>query len=443
MENTITKGHETGNRTGLIEQNRFFASSLFVTCAGLFLLAFAIRVGLLLATKSYLDREHSELVLVATSLAQGHGFANAFGDTGPTAHMSPVYPFLLSLIYRYFGTGTTGEVAQELFSCFLASLTWGLIPLIGEVCGLDRRIGVFAAFIGAILTINRWAETKGSSEAAMAGLACLITFLCFMRCWYSRDFSLRAAALTGVISGLAISISATLASIVIGFLIAGFLLFHRASSRSYWRFASVCTLCIVATLSPWAIRNYFALGSLVWTRSNLPLELMVSNNDYAQPTLMHNEQSGYRYHPFMSPFQRSLIKSMGEIAYQRKLRNEVFEWIGSHPQRFTMLTLERIYYFWIPEMKRPIQTACLGFMFLTSIPALIVLLRQHQLFAFGIVTIWLTYPAVYYVIQTHPRYVYPMQWTLYYLSSAGIIFLAAKLRAGGSIWPDSAAVSKR
>jgi hypothetical protein len=82
-------------------------SPLFV-----FAVAFAVRMVLIFATHSYRDAELSEVVRVATSLAQHGTFADAFGPgTGPTAHVSPAYPILLSLIFRAFGTGASGELA--------------------------------------------------------------------------------------------------------------------------------------------------------------------------------------------------------------------------------------------------------------------------------------------------------------------------------------------
>jgi hypothetical protein len=394
-------------------------TSLYVVCSCIFLLAFCIRVGLLYATRSYLETEHSELVLVAISLAKGHGFANAFGNTGPTAHMSPIYPLLLSLVYRSFGMGVAGEIAQELVSCFFASLTWALIPVLAEVCHLERRVGVSAAILGAVVTVNRWAETKGSSEAALSGLFCLLVVMFFARSWYTNSFSWRTGIYLGIVSGLAILVSASLGSIVFGLLVCGYVLFRQLADKRYLRFSLVVVVTVLLMLLPWALRNYFVLGSLIWTRSNLPLELMVSNNDYARPTLNQNEESGHRYHPFMSPQQRAIVKSIGEVAYQRNLKKEVFVWIQSHPAQFATLTLERIYYFWIPEMKRWPQTLFLALLLMVSGSALVLLLRQRQLIAYCVLAIWMTYPLVYYLIQAHPRYVYPIQWTLYFVSSAG------------------------
>jgi hypothetical protein len=45
-----------------------------------------------------------ELGAIATSLMQSGAFADTHGpSTGPMAHLPPVYPLILSLIYRRFG----------------------------------------------------------------------------------------------------------------------------------------------------------------------------------------------------------------------------------------------------------------------------------------------------------------------------------------------------
>lgn len=395
--------------------------SISLICVFIFILAFTVRIGLMFATKSYLDREHSELVLVATSLSRGDGFANAYGDTGPSAHTCPLYPLLLSLVYRWFGTGISREIAQETLSCLFGALVWSFLPLLAEICRLDRRMGIGAALAGALFNINRWAETKGSSEAAMAGLACILVFMFFMKCWYSRDFSVRAGILAGILSGFAVLVTASIGSIVLGLLLTGCFLFRRPLGWKYLRFGLLVVILIFATLLPWALRNYFVLGDLVWTRDNFPLELMVSNNDDARLTLDTNQVAGYKYHPFMSPTQRAVVRSMGEVAFEKKLRSDAIRWIASHPQRFAWLTLHRIYLFWFPEMKRPIQTVAMAILTLLSIPGLIFFLKGRQLIGYGLLAILFTYPLVYYIVQMHPRYAYPIQWTLYLLSGESVL----------------------
>lgn len=396
-------------------------ASIYIICAGIFLLAFSIRVGLIFVTGSYQIREDSEVERVANSLARGHGFANAFGNTGPTAHMSPLYPLLLSVIYRHSASDVGRQMGQELLSCFLGGLTWGLIPLVAEIARLDRRVGIGAGLVGAGFCINRWAETNGAFETAMAGLACLLVVLCYMRCWYSHDFSFRSAILTGAASGLGMLASASLLSIIAGLLVMGYFLFRRCVARKYLRFAFFSVAVMFVVLFPWALRNYFALGSFVWTRPNLPLELRVSNNDEARANFDDNTPAQFIYHPLVNAEQRRAIKTMGELAYQRKLRGVALDWIVSHPKGFAWLTLQRIYYFWFPKMKRRIQRIALGFLTLCSLPALIFLLKVKEPLGYGLLTVLFAYPLVYYVVQAYPRYVYPIQWTLYLLSSFSMV----------------------
>jgi hypothetical protein len=405
---------------------------IYVLCAAIFLLAFGVRIGLLLATQSYLSIEHSEIVNISVSLAQGRGFANAFGETGPTAHASPLYPLLLSEVYRCLGTGLAGEIGQEVLGCCLAALTWSLIPLLAEICRLDRKLGIAAALAGAVLLVNRWTDTKGSSEAALAGLACVLTVIFHMKCWYAKDFSVRTSLLAGVLSGLAMLVSASLGAVIVGLLLTGALLFVYTLRWTYIRFVLITMAVLFLTLLPWALRNYYVLGGLVWTRSNFPLELMVSNNDDARPNLSENEVAGHKYHPLISPGARADLIRMGELAYQKKLKGEVIHWIASHPQQFAHLTMQRIYYFWFPAMKRPLQTDALAFLTLMSIPGLIFFVKHKQMIGYGLLTVWIAYPLVYYIVQAHPRYVYPVQWTMYFLSSQSM-FLLYELYRGSRV----------
>ena len=57
---------------------------------------------------------------IAASLASGHGFSSPFRiETGPTAWMPPVYPWLLAGIFRVFGVRT--------YDSFLAAVTLNIL----------------------------------------------------------------------------------------------------------------------------------------------------------------------------------------------------------------------------------------------------------------------------------------------------------------------------
>ena len=115
-------------------------------------IALGVRLTVVFVTHTYLYVEHTEVVRVAASLARHGTFANAYGpNTGPTAHVSPLYPLVLSLIFRALGTGMAGEIAQEILSCLFASLTYAALPALGAACGMDPAVGTFAGMLGATI----------------------------------------------------------------------------------------------------------------------------------------------------------------------------------------------------------------------------------------------------------------------------------------------------
>ncbi len=118
--------------------------------------------------------------------------------------------------------------------------------------------------------------------------------------------------------------------------------------KNYLLFAAVEVLVAFACLAPWAIRNYFALGSPVFTRTNAGIELRISNNDQAGPDQRENSLNGLfnRYHPLQNPAEAEKVKQLGEIEYNRRAMEEAKNWIRNHPRRFAELTLGRIRRFW-------------------------------------------------------------------------------------------------
>ena len=390
---------------------------VFFVSMAIWLVALMTRLAVLWLTRSYLHPDPGEVLAIATSLASKGQFADAYGPhTGPTAHASPLYPLLLSVVFRIFGTGQTGAIAQEVLSCTLASTVWALMPLVSKVCRVDRAVGVLAGFGGALLPINRLPETSGGSETAFAGLMCVLVFVVYIRCWRNHAFSTSSALSLGALSGLAILVSASLGAIVFGLLILVLFVSGRGLGRQRLLFPATVTLTIFIVLTPWAVRNYFALGTPIWTRSNFGLELNVANNDQADPNWGDNGIAMAIHHPRTNSIERNDLIAQGEVNYNREKRTEALHWIATHPKRFLWLVLRRIF----PKMKRPVQTFALAGLTLGSIFGLILLHRRDQSLAASFLVVLVSYPLVYYVAQAAPRYYYTVQWMLFFLTSYGI-----------------------
>jgi hypothetical protein len=394
-------------------------------CVSIFLIALVLRLGLLAVTRSYLGPEGSEVVNVARSLAAHGTFANAFSPTsGATAHVSPAYPLLLSVLYRWFGTGQAGELAQEVFASCIAALLWALLPLAGRILGRGQGVGMVAGLMGALLPVNRWAENKGSFETPLAALMLLLLVSAYLYTWNDGRFSLKRATGLGILGGLAILVSATLGAVQVVLLSFCFLA-RRDRRKQTLAFAAVLVTTVAAVLLPWGIRNYYALGKFVVTRSNFGLELQVSNNDLATARSLTNGPSFKKYHPHEKGKQLMRLENVGEIAYNRQKLHQAIEWIRSHPSRFAELSLSRFRYFWFPDLKRPVQTVVFRLLALLALLGGVRLYRQDRFLTLALISVIGAYSLIYYLVQADARYSYPIAWAIY-LFAADFVLRAAE-----------------
>jgi hypothetical protein len=131
----------------------------------------------------------------------------------------------------------------------------------------------------------------------------------------------------------------------------------------------------------------------------------------------------------MSVPEATLVKSLGEPAYDRLKKAEVMTWIKSHPGRFFRLTLARMIQFWFPVPNSPrYATYIIWIITLLSLPGFYIMLKQRIPAVVFVGAVFLIYPLPYYVVVSAVRYRVPVLW----LSSltAGYFLTAASLRMG-------------
>lgn len=389
----------------------------------IFAIALGVRLTVGFVTHTYLYVEHTEVVRVAASLARHGTFANAYGpNTGSTAHVSPLYPLVLSLIFRALGTGMAGEIAQEILSCLFASLTYAALPALGAACGMDPAVGAFAGMLGATLPINFWSETKGSFEAPLVGLMLVLFCVLIARSWQAEDFSFFSALKIGFISGLALLASPSLAPSIAMSLLVGYFLLGPAPARRYFRFAMIVVATIIFCLLPWMVRNYLVLGAPIWSRSGLGNEIYISNNDAAAANWNDNLDSGWfqKSHPYFSSAERENVRRMGELQYHREKMRQGVHWIIAHPNHFARLTAQHIFYFWFPKMKRVFQSLLMAAFAAGGLTGLFKMFRAGYRTAWLFLATLATYPLIYYFVESFPRYRCPVDWMLIFLTAFGI-----------------------
>ncbi|HWR53217.1 MAG TPA: hypothetical protein VN428_19075 [Bryobacteraceae bacterium] len=385
------------------------------------LIAAAVRVALLFATGRYRELEASEIINVARSLAESGIFGDPYAlPTGPTAHANPAYPFLLSLLLRWTGPGGPGILAIHLTGAFLSSLGYALLPWTGRQLGLGVTAGVLAGCAGAVLPFRLWVETGGTIEVTLAGcVLMLIAALCVRYLsggWQSIGF----AAAFGFACGAATLVYA-------GFLPCGIAVLAltaalRRRARAFAA-AAVAAGCVFAVIAPWMFRNYQALGSPV-LRSNLGLELAVSNRDGVGPDSELNMKLPGFVHPHSLRSEAELVRTLGEVEYNRRRSDEARDWIRGNPVRFGSLTARRALYFWFNPTGSLFKTLFFCGLTAAGIAGWILAGRRRLPAAAIVAVIWMTLPLPHYVVHVSLRHRYPMDWTFYlgaaYLATAVI-----------------------
>jgi len=456
-----TQSQTTQNARRAAHDTHSIHGPTWIYCFLIFLISFSIRLDtVFIGGGSARVLRGLETQAVADSLASSGTFANPFRyETGPTAHLAPVYPLFLSGIELLFPDEADYEAAKQVVSAVAASLQYALLPLLAVAAGLPRRVGVIGALVGIamflVLPANvRPLETQGSWEHAWAALGIVALSILGASTFRQARFTTGRAVAWGVAWGVYLLLIPTMALVfpvwLIQFRIADCglrisggatyefriancgLRISGGNVRNPLRFAALSTACLLVTLAPWTIRNWLVLGSPVWGRDNLGLELHVSNNDCAAATFAEMQRSGChaKTHPNANPQEAAKIREVGEIRYNQQGLRDALAWVRSHPARFTGLTLERFALFWFPEVGRGVASYPLWAVTLAGFAGLILCYKENRLTALLFGSLLLVYPLAYYFVQHFVRYRYPVLWVSSLMTAYALTVGWQRFKAG-------------
>jgi hypothetical protein len=326
-----------------------------LTFVMLFLTAFTIRLGFVLVTGAYLVNLDIEMTRAAATLVQEGTLGNVYAaDTGPSAHVAPLYAGLLALLYRIFGVATPpGLLAQAVLAITFTSACIAVLPLLAERARLSPTAGLVAAAVMAVMPFNFFAETSGYWEQPLVTAALMGLFAGFLVLHDRQWQGWRWVPLLGFCVGLGALLSPVLLPPT-GLMMAA----EFGSQRDRrWRvlLISVAVLGLAALVCvPWVYRNYVVLGGFVPLRSNGGLELFIGNNDHANGQSLGIAGTAdnaflVQHHPSASKAEQATIKEIGELAYMNEKARLGKEWIRDHPWQFLGLTVTRFRLYWFPQ----------------------------------------------------------------------------------------------
>ena len=418
--------------------NRFF---LILT--SVWFIAFAaLTARLLFAWDQQRKIPHSALATVpfdqeagniALSLSEGHGYANLFRkDTGSTAWLAPVYPFLLFLIFRFFGAMTLASffAAVLLNAIFSAAATFPLYAIARRVAGVPVAVASGWAWVflpAGVLTPFEWIWDTSLSVLLTVSLVWLtlrIVGSAKRSCWLVYGLLWALALLTNPALGICLPFLFLWAIVRAGF-----------RSGGSWTTPVASFALTLACCLPWTLRNYEHFHRFIPIRSSLPFELWIGNNDIFDQHAVHGIVRITRYE------ETRRYAQLGETAYLDEKLQLACSFIREKFALFSKLTGKRIMATWFGTehpyhdfiradsvLVRTILLINLLLTLGTLAGICFLLIRKHPL-ALPLIAFPVLFPLIYYVTHTSLRYRHPVDPFLLLLAIYAIATIS---------WPESA-----
>ncbi len=324
--------------------SRFATNSYRKLYVLLLVCGFVLRFGFLLWKKTYFRYPGSilpfgsEICSIAEHIVLGKGFSSPFfQDTGPTAWIAPVYPYLCALVFRIFGIFSVASAIVLLgIQCFIAAATGITVHALGRRT-LGTQAGFYAAWIWTLSPFFfRWPVSwiwDFTASAFLLSVAFIVALDVAEK--NTRKLWLSLGALWALI---ALTNPALLSLMPFTFLYPAFVN-HRAL-KPWFASAALAALLFAALVSPWLIRNERVFGSPIFFRSNYWFEFHLGNYHFS------NGMGYTGRHPGVNPNELKKYAAWGELRYIDYYKQDSFEFVRKYPSEFLDLTLHRVLWFW-------------------------------------------------------------------------------------------------
>ena len=181
--------------------------------------------------------------------------------------------------------------------------------------------------------------------------------------------------------------------------------------------AAVAVAAFVILIAPWTIRNRVVMGSWMFMRDDLGLELHVANRDHASAS-MEALFSSTGYCDVVlncGSLSPRLVedRKLGEIEFYRRDLRQAVSWIESHPGAFLRLTLQRMGYFWFDMPLHPINFISRSIVLILGLTGVGLMWRRGMRISAALfLAVLVVFPLPYYLVVYSNRYVVPMSFAL-------------------------------
>ena len=379
-----------------------------------------------------------ELFAVAESLVEHHSFSDPFAPlpTGPSAHVGPLYPAYLALVFTVLGHGSASVAVLMWTASLLFTLQVALLPLLTR----QLHLGFWPGALAAVGWIAAGIPPAVLSDATFASVLVMVASYLMGRC-LAEEASGWLFCLWAVVWA-ALFLVQPVAVVVL----ASWLLLLHFRFRKSARQKLVLGLLPILLVTPWTARNFLVFHKLFFIRDNLGIELAASNRTCATALFDVNDADGCSAstHPNENLAEALKVRELGEIEYNRVREAEAIDWIKANPKAFAVLSVQRFEAFWFPPrserpgngvMLVPLVLHCFT---LLSVPGLLIMWRNARFGCYAVGLWLLCFPLIYYLIQFMMRYRYPIVWATCVAGSYFIVEIVQGI-AGKEAIPSSTA----
>ena len=349
---------------------------------------------------------------IARSIIQGHGFSSPlFGNTGSTAWMTPVYPYIVAGFFKVFGVYTLASaVALLTFNALISALTSIPIFLIAKRTFGDRTAR-WAGWIWAVFPYAIYFPMERLWETWLATLLLSCIFLLGLNL-QDEPTNLRGWIGFGALWGLAALTSPTLLSILpfwgvwIGYR------FHR-QGRNWLTPSAAALLTLTLVVSPWFVRNYVVFHKFIPFRDNMGMVLRLGTKGNS------DHWAQYELGPWHNQDEWQEFQQLGELDYMAKEKRQAFQSIARHPLWYVWTSFRRMIFIWSGYWsfdraylrQEPLDPPNIFFSTTCTVLALFGLwraFRQSSDRAMPYLLALFSFPAIYYITSPEAYYRRPL-----------------------------------
>jgi 4-amino-4-deoxy-L-arabinose transferase-like glycosyltransferase len=340
---TMRPNPETG---GVVQQSDL--SSSRKTSRELVLIV-AVALALRLAAMAFLypeqlspERDHwkfgYETGRIARSIVEGKGFSNPlFGETGPTAWMTPVYPGIVAGVFKVFGVYTKTS-ALVLLSLNALTSALNVIPIfLFARRSFGEPVAGWAAWIWAFFPYGIYFPVERIWETWLATLLLSILF------WMALELEHGKPIWIWILYGLVWGVEAlTSPSVLAALPFLGLWTCYRLRKKAQrWLVPNLLAVLVcLAVMAPWFIRNYGVFHEFIPFRDNMGLVLRLGtkgNTTY---------WGAYELGPWHNDAEWEEFRRAGELGYMAAKKQQAIVSIKSNPGWYVWTCLRRVVFLW-------------------------------------------------------------------------------------------------